>query len=530
MASTPSPVTTPNPQLNGPPAAPQKNPAAPEEENTESEPVELCTELCIKFSPYLRPFDVPPYQMVALTALKHFQQEGMLCVPIRLGSEIIYKIILREPVEKNGQSLEFTSGGLTHSIPLYFWEKRPDQTGHREEGTLLTFRGAGEGRLAEIDATQYDKKVEEAGLRLIVPTKLQFIKDTRVLNGNRFCVVATPDDLEAIPESLTITLHGNPKIFRVPVTFKGQLRFCPRCNEKHVGQCPSLAEFYAAKQQKEEKRRDGEIRTKIFGSSTLRMADQLGLRADVCCMSGGGLGQIVQATLDDPSIGEFQNIVIMGGANDARDRNCNSNEFFAANIDRCLEKLVTAARDVPDKQFFVVNGVTHNADDGPVDDNLAIRQLYQIHSVQAKASAEANITAVCAQFEIDETGHPTDVGTAQIINQVNTAVNDVSLSLPLIWNPAFIVSDKAYRCVDSIYRYGCNSCKSYGAAIERERHSNQLICDTCYDELLGNGAHNELLAKITRSVQSNRGRDYDENFPPPKRTKSPPEEFGMDES
>ena len=125
-------IQTINP-LQNPPPPPAKKPTSehrtevPGATQVDGESIEYTTEQCIKFSPYLRPFDVPPYQVVALTAMKHFEQEGMLCHPIRVGGEIIYKFVLRDPVEKNGQTLEFMCGGQNHSIPMYCWEK-PDRS------------------------------------------------------------------------------------------------------------------------------------------------------------------------------------------------------------------------------------------------------------------------------------------------------------------------------------------------------------------------------------------------------------------
>ena len=284
-----------------------------------------------------------------------------------------------------------------------------------------------------------------------------------------------------------------------------------------MGQCPSLTEFYAAKEQKEKMRNDGEIKTKIFGSSTLRLADQIGLRADVCCMSGGGLGQIVQASLDDPSIGDYENVVIMGGANDIRTRNFTSNETFAANIDKSLDKLATAAGDVPEKNFFVLHTLPHHDDDNPFTDNdQAIRQLYLLHRLQELSARVGNISSINAQCDVDATGHPTEAGTVQLMNQVSKGVTS---TLPIIWNPAFIVSDRAYRCVESIFRYGCNICDGFGTGVAREKHSNQLVCDDCYETLL-QPADNPLLATVTKSVLDTHRSDYEEQFPDPKRPRT----------
>ena len=41
---------------------------------------------------------------------------------------------------------------------------------------------------------------------------------------------------------------------------------------------------------------------KILSDSTLRHAEQVGLRADVLCMTGAGIGNLANALRDDPKI------------------------------------------------------------------------------------------------------------------------------------------------------------------------------------------------------------------------------------
>ena len=70
----------------------------------------MTSELFIKFSSHFRPFDVPNYPEVALVGLTHFKQEGLVCHPIRVASETIYKFVIPEPVPKDGHVLSFESG------------------------------------------------------------------------------------------------------------------------------------------------------------------------------------------------------------------------------------------------------------------------------------------------------------------------------------------------------------------------------------------------------------------------------------
>ena len=149
----------------------------------------------------------------------------------------------------------------------------------------------------------------------------------------------TPEDLKKIPNSISVKNPFTNKQSFFRCVFSGQEYFCSRCQVKHSSQCPQRKAFYEAKIEKEKMISDGEILTKIYADSTLRKVDSLGLRADVCAMSGGGLGQIVQASLDDPfNIGQ-QHLVIMGGTNDKKTQNFPSTEMFAANVDQAMQKL-----------------------------------------------------------------------------------------------------------------------------------------------------------------------------------------------
>ena len=72
----------------------------------------------------------------------------------------------------------------------------------------------------------------------------------------------------------------------------------PRCQSEHVGPCESLQAFYAAKEAREKE----PIHVKVLSDSTLRRAEQIGLRADILCMSGAGVGHLANA--NDPQIRE----------------------------------------------------------------------------------------------------------------------------------------------------------------------------------------------------------------------------------
>ena len=68
-------------------------------------------------------FSVPSYASVAITAMGHFQQEGMICKPMRVSGDLVYKFVLRKEVPKDGHELEFVVAGKTTKIPLYVFDR-----------------------------------------------------------------------------------------------------------------------------------------------------------------------------------------------------------------------------------------------------------------------------------------------------------------------------------------------------------------------------------------------------------------------
>ena len=479
-------------------------------------------ELFLRFSGHVRPFQLPTYPEVALAGLNYFRQEGMVCTKVHVGSEIVYKFMLQEPVLKVGHAIEFTCGGSVTNIPLYVHEprrRRDDTAGERapasdrKEGTLLTFRRAGQGALANIPAQLFDKAIEDAKLQLIVPTKMQRIKGTQIYNGNRFCVVETPEDKNTIPASFPITDPTTTKIHSILVNYKGQERYCARCNITHVEQCPELKAFYEARNQREEMRKSNKITAKIYSDSTLRHGNALGLSADVCTMSGGGLGQIVQATLDDPDSMDKETIVIIGGTNDIKQHNFTDNGTFAKNIDISLQKLQEAAKAAPQKQIVLVNQNPCAEEEAYQAPNDVVRRRYLHHMVKKTAEATENVSVVEVEYDIDETGHPTIDGTWQIITQLSEAQ---LTKIPLVWNEAYACSEKPYRDVEAIYRYGCNGCLQFGTALSHGTHNSQLLCDTCYEKAVV-PTENKILADISNAVENEFSMDSRVAFPNPKR-------------
>jgi hypothetical protein len=453
----------------------------------------------LKFSLVTKPYNLPTVTEVALAGLTYFQQEGMKCIPFRTHGETCYKFELREEVPCEGHVLKFNG----FDADLSPWVARKDMP--RKEGTLITFQNAGCGALEAIPGEVFDSAMEHLNLVVIVPTKLQVHKQTRVLNGNRLCIVDTPENLKIIPESIPVVDPITKKQYQVTITYRGQEKYCRRCNVMHVGGCPIWEERKRKSVQREEMQREKQFNTKIYSDSTLRNVDVLGLKSEVLCMSGGGLGQIIQAAIDDPDE-DYEKVVILGGINDMKPQNFTSSEDFAHNIDLACAKLITYAKTKPQKTFYLVQQAPRRDEDQPHPEAI-LREMYLWKRMKRMEEVVNNLETFQITYEVDQTGHPTEAGTREILRVFDTVEIPGE---PLIWSEDDITTDRIYSGVQAIFRYGCNGCEKFGKGLVSSEHNNQLLCDECHtrfpaepNELLGDLATN--LAKVAAAAKE---RDY----------------------
>ena len=143
-------------------------------------------------------------------------------------------------------------------------------------------------------------------------TQHQNHRGTNTLNGNRNCVVDNKD--KVIPGSILVLIPATQQKVTVHLRYKGQTWFCWWCEMNHVSRCPFLQAFYAAK----DARNKVQIDLKVVSGSSLRLAEQVGLRADVLFMSGGDLGHLATVLRDDSILAERKDIALVTGGNDIR--------------------------------------------------------------------------------------------------------------------------------------------------------------------------------------------------------------------
>ena len=328
-------------------------------------------------------------------------------------------------------------------------------------------------------------------------------KSTDVYNGQRYCIIKTPEDINSIPREIPLLDPKTKKVLMARISFYGQTYHCKRCFEWHAGECPEMKEFYEAKAAKELMRRKKQINTKVIADSTLRNVDPLGLKAEVMCIPGAGIGHVAQALHDDPDCEEVSNIIMAAGTNDVFFDKVD-NEKFAYGVDKGFEKVEQLAENHPDKCIQVL---TPMLDPDTLEMDQRIRIAY-IEKMAAKVAYkmdnvthldrtklpnydnddEPNNTCV----EMEDMRHPSPDGTKHLVKMMNDLDGG-----PLVWNENFIINERRYRRIQTIPRYGCKACHVFN----EQPIGESGFCALCDDSYSKRPRPNVLLAEVTQRLQ-----------------------------
>ena len=272
------------------------------------------SELLLNLRGHFTPFNLPSTEEVILAVTELFPLDAEIIVlPLRGRGLCHYRICLSQAVvDPTACVAKFGGGDGLISVPLAQYSPRsPMGAGgpNRRSGTLVTFVEAGIGANKVIRNEDFDEAMAQYG-EVVKPTIMQYHKNSTILNGNRYCVVDTGD--KVVPGTVVVchaATHG-----KVPIhtRYRGQTWWCRRCRVEHVGACEALKAFYAAR----DLRAAQQIKVKVVADSTLRRAEQVGLCADVLCMSGGGIGHLANAIRDDPDMRERGEACVVTALND----------------------------------------------------------------------------------------------------------------------------------------------------------------------------------------------------------------------
>jgi hypothetical protein len=319
------------------------------------------------------------------------------------------------------------------------------------DGIVITIYDAFDMRFRDIPNDTFDKCFHEIGTEVIKPTAPQTHRNHRgVYTTNRFIVVKKTD-----PDGNKIEFGTHIKIndLSFKIAYFGMRSHCRLCGTTHGKECPSKARFEILKEL-----RKNELlarKRKIYSDSTLRQTNQLALTSDVSCMSGGGIGQIVNfIRVDDPQ----ENIVINAGTNEIKS---DTTEDFVYSVMTARDKL---------KGLAASANITMVLPDYPAE--TPVEKARKEFLEKSMAEIDEIETIKLREVEWDNQPyhrHPTEDGTRNIINQLDEKIG--GLIVEGFTNE--IVSPLKYKFVQPVYKVGCRGCNDLNYV--------PTLCNVCKD-------------------------------------------------
>ena len=339
---------------------------------------------------------------------------------------------------------------------------------HDPDATKVRIFGAFDGKHRALDNYLFDEYFASLGAEMVIPTQIERYFDRRDFNENRYIVVKKTDSNgKKIDFGERIYVGGAS----FKISYKDQLKFCGRCKIRHGWDCPIRARENFLREQRKGKTDD----IKIYADSHLQQTNQLALRSDVACMSGGGIGQIINAIpFDQP----HKEAMICAGNNDLKAVSIGE---FVYTVDKAAEKLADLTTTMP-----ITVALPPIRNEIP---ELKIKGEYLRDTLKKVDNATIiNLTDI----ELNESQHPTAKGTKDMLMQIH-AVKEIIM--PDCEND--ILSNQRYRGVQTLFKTGCRGCDTLS-------YTN-FLCETCKE--------NASVVDTTK-IEDDIKKLMDEMFPP----------------
>ena len=423
----------------------------------------------VDLRPYFNFYEAPDGNVVGAAVRAVFPDDPALIVkPMTGRMEGCYRIAATTPPKC--KQLQFTrtkivgEGLETVAIPL---QDHDGQGGARKDGTLVTIVDGDLGTAHRIPNQMFNQVMAAYG-DVVMATKPQTDKSTNMFNGNRMCVVDTKNSTNKLPNRIIV----NNESFLIK--YRGKTWFCSNCQVEHTGACSYLKEFYEALN----KNKDMEIQNLIISDSTLRLVENVGLKADISCMSGATIGQLATALEQNPNLHKYKNVVVAAGCNDITVKDMCDYESVAKKIDFSLHRLAEVGIRQKDKiKLSFLNTSPYTLEQTPIEE---FSSAY-LREVSSDILTKFGITALTPPTYSDEwsNGHPTETGTKELLNSVIPVMED------LVINENFTTTDKLYRGVETLWVSGCSGCRTRG------RFPQNHFCADCIDKMNGCDVQNE---------------------------------------
>ena len=347
-------------------------------------------------------------------------------LPIR-GKELPFQPRFRRPA--NANSRRYNDNRRSN-------DDRSDRRHSRKEGTLITIYQAYRLENRHLDNELFDDYFANLGIEILKTTLPQFRKGTTVLNNNRYLMVQKLDDLPELRNKIgpSITIDGR----KFNMVDTGLEKWCYECRKVHGYCCPERArnEFL------QKLRQDKTNKRKIYSDSTARHANVPALTTDIACMSGGGIGQLINAIpLDE----KHDEVVLIGGTND--DAYTKNAKEYVFTIEKSFQKLSKLAEAVP--TTFVLPCVPLTTPEMKAKADYLEESVRKIPTI--KVVKLENI-----EHEEDSI-HPSESGTVAMVKQLDSFFNG---EIVLEGVEDSELTTRRYGKVETLYKVGCRGCES----------------------------------------------------------------------
>ena len=364
----------------------------------------------------------------------------------------------------------------------------------RENEVLITLANANTNRLLFITDDEITRKLVDANFGSIVKKVQPQPAEPRstVPGKNKYVVVEVPDKTK-IPPFFEFLNDDTGNIERMYLNYRDKPRWCRLCSDTHNSECPEQAKIRQFEKERDEKRSpEGNLPVKIYTSSVGRLVNQKALCADVDAMSGGALGNILNAIGVDERSKDIKNIIVVGGGNDLN-REMPPNEF-ATLLTGTKEKIANIS---PERKFALVPPplpVSSFDSMGAAKEELFLKFLEEISENENVMVWKNPLEA----YEEDFGSHPSAEQTkvlVEFLDQMSSMHFKTPLLVPSA-TPEVMSCRHKYGGVNPLYIFGCVSCN------DRTRNKWRNLCDGCKKKANEDDTIVELTEKlISRSTE-----------------------------
>ena len=251
---------------------------------------------------------------------------------------------------------------------------------------------------------------------------------------------------------------------RLYLNYFGKPRRCNFCGESHDGECELKQKIRAL----EEERRaatapTGKLPIKTYSDSTLRYAREQALSSDVDAMSGGAMGNILNAMEVDQGV--VDNVILVAGTNELHRRM--EVEEFVLVMENTAKRITEIGKS---RKLAILPPPEHTNTD-------TLEQAKSLAETLEKVN-DGGVTVLknpIDSYDEDWGKHPTREQTVALINFLDEQAKilfDVPLKLESATDDV-LCAPRFYKGITPLYRFGCSGCN------DRTKNKWQNLCDAC---------------------------------------------------